>query len=84
MLANISDPSLCVDSVAAAHGISARQLHRLFHRTGLLSAAWLRRDPLDPAQDCRTAAAVAARWGLHIYATWPRALRFRRPVPTSL
>jgi len=73
VLANISDPSLCVDSVAAAHGISARQLHRLFHHTGIPFAAWLRgerldrirRDLLDPAHDGRTAAAVAARWGIH-------------------
>ncbi|WP_213084349.1 AraC family transcriptional regulator [Streptomyces dioscori] len=72
-LANISDPSLCVESVAAAHGISGRQLHRLFTRSGTPFAAWLRaerlsrvrRDLLDPAHDSRTTAAVAARWGIH-------------------
>ncbi|MGW0572185.1 AraC-like ligand-binding domain-containing protein [Streptomyces tauricus] len=72
-LANISDPSLCVESVAAAHGISGRQLHRLFARSGTPFAAWLRaerlgrvrRDLLDPAHDSRTTAAVAARWGIH-------------------
>jgi len=72
-LANISDPSLCVESVAAAHCISARQLHRLFSRSGTPFAAWLRgerlervrRDLLDPGQDGRTTAAVAARWGIH-------------------
>ncbi|WP_328493194.1 helix-turn-helix domain-containing protein [Streptomyces sp. NBC_00414] len=72
-LANISDPSLCVESVAAAHGISARQLHRLFGRSGTPFATWLRaerlgrvrRDLLDPAHDSRTTAAVAARWGIH-------------------
>lgn len=83
VLANISDPSLCVDSVAAAHGISARQLHRLFHHTGIPFAAWLRgerlarirRDLLDPAQDGRTTAAVAARWGLHDPRHLARALK---------
>jgi len=82
-LANISDPSLCVDSVAAAHGISARQLHRLFHRTGEPFAAWLRRerldrirrDLLDPVHDSRTAAAVAARWGIHDPRHLARALK---------
>lgn len=82
-LANISEPSLCVDSVAAAHGISARQLHRLFHRTGTPFAAWLRqerlerirRDLLDPAHDSRTAAAVAARWGIHDPRHLARALK---------
>ncbi|MCX4904488.1 AraC family transcriptional regulator [Streptomyces sp. NBC_00878] len=82
-LANISNPSLCVDSVAAAHGISARQLHRLFRRTGVPFAAWLRgerlerirRDLLDPGQDGRTAAAVAARWGFHDPRHLSRALK---------
>ncbi|MFF4349547.1 helix-turn-helix domain-containing protein [Streptomyces sp. NPDC001530] len=82
-LANISDPSLCVDSVAAAHGISARQLHRLFRRTGEPFAAWLRqerlerirRDLLDPAHDGRTTAAVAARWGIHDPRHLARALK---------
>lgn len=72
-LANISDPSLCVGSVAAAHGISDRQLHRLFGVAGAPFAAWLRherlarirRDLLDPAHDGRTIASVAARWGIH-------------------
>ncbi|MER6121291.1 helix-turn-helix domain-containing protein [Streptomyces sp. NPDC001795] len=82
-LANIADPSLCVESVAAAHGISARQLHRLFQRDGEPFAAWLRRrrlerirrDLLDPAHDGRTTAAVAARWGIHDPRHLARALK---------
>ncbi|WP_232838257.1 AraC-like ligand-binding domain-containing protein [Streptomyces geranii] len=82
-LANISDPSLCADSVAAAHGVSVRQLHRLFQRSGEPFAAWLRherlgrirRDLLDPAHDRRTAAAVAARWGIHDPRHLARALK---------
>ncbi|NUS31116.1 MAG: helix-turn-helix domain-containing protein [Streptomyces sp.] len=72
-LANISDPSLCVASVAAAHGISDGRLHRLFQRAGTPFWAWLRqerfarihRDLRDPAHDGRTIASVAARWGIH-------------------
>ncbi|MDF2267669.1 helix-turn-helix domain-containing protein [Streptomyces coacervatus] len=72
-LANISDPSLCVGSVAAAHGISDRQLHCLFHGTGTSFWTWLRherlsrihRDLQDPVHDGRTIASVAARWGVH-------------------
>lgn len=82
-LANISDPSLCVESVAAAHAISPRQLHRLFRRTGVPFATWLRgerlervrRDLLDPAHDGRTTAAVAARWGIHDPRHLARALK---------
>ncbi|QIY98980.2 helix-turn-helix domain-containing protein [Streptomyces sp. S1D4-11] len=82
-LANISDPSLCVESVAAAHAISPRQLHRLFRRTGVPFATWLRgerlervrRDLLDPAHDSRTTAAVAARWGIHDPRHLARALK---------
>jgi AraC-like DNA-binding protein len=84
-LANISHPSLCVESVAAAHGISPRQLHRLFRSTGVPFASWLRgerldrvrRDLLDPAQDGRTTAAVAARWGIHDPRHLARALKSR-------
>lgn len=82
-LANICDPSLCIESAAAAHGISPRQLHRIFHRTGLPFAAWLRHerleririDLLDPAHDGRTTAAVAARWGIHDPRHLARALK---------
>ncbi|MFF3874860.1 helix-turn-helix domain-containing protein [Streptomyces sp. NPDC001978] len=70
-LLNISDPALCGESVARAHAISHRHLHRLFHRTGTSFATWLRqerlarirRDLLDPAHLGLTVAGVAARWG---------------------
>ncbi|KPI18406.1 transcriptional regulator, AraC family [Actinobacteria bacterium OK074] len=85
-LANIADPCLCAESVAAAHGISVRQLHRLFSRRADDSfVAWLRgerldrirRDLRDPAHDGRTTAAVAARWGVHDPRHLARALRSR-------
>lgn len=77
-LANISDPSLCVRSVAAAHGIWERRPHRLFRAAGISFSAWIRhkrfarirRDLPDPAHDGRTIASVAAQWGIHDPATW--------------
>lgn len=70
--ANLSDPGLSVASVARAHGISSRQLHKLFLARGHTFAAWvrterltrIRRDLLDPALARRTTAAIAARWGI--------------------
>ncbi|WP_189312159.1 helix-turn-helix domain-containing protein [Streptomyces brasiliensis] len=82
-LLDISDPSLCGESVARAHGISHRHLHRLFHRTGTPFATWLRqerlarirRDLLDPAYLGLTVAGVAARWGYVDAAHMARALK---------
>ncbi|MFD8815131.1 helix-turn-helix domain-containing protein [Streptomyces sp. NPDC059627] len=71
--ANLGDPTLCVETVAHAHGISPRHLHQLFHRRGGPTfAAWvrherlhrIRRDLLDPTLTGRTTAAIAARWGM--------------------
>ena len=72
VLANLGDPTLSVGSVARRHGISPRYLHQLFRRRDRSFAAWVRherlvrvrRDLLDPALTRRTAAAIAARWGL--------------------
>jgi AraC-like DNA-binding protein len=71
-LANLSDPDLCVESVARRHGVSVRYVHKVFQQRGLTFAAWLkrerlhriRRDLLDPTYGHRTNAAVAARWGI--------------------
>jgi AraC-like DNA-binding protein len=42
-----SDPSLCVDSIAQAHRISVRYLHKLFQALGLSLAAWIRHQRLQ-------------------------------------
>lgn len=71
-LANLSDPGLSVATVAHHHGVSTRYVHKVFHRRGMTFAAWvrherllrIRRDLLDPALAHRTAAAIAAGWGI--------------------
>jgi AraC-like DNA-binding protein len=70
--ANLADPTLSVTSVAREHGISPRQLHKLFLPRGHTFAAWVRRerlsriqrDLLDPALARHTTAVIAARWGM--------------------
>ncbi|MEB3371947.1 AraC-like ligand-binding domain-containing protein [Saccharopolyspora mangrovi] len=71
-LARLDDPGLTVESVARAHHVSVRQLHKLFAERPMTLSAWIRRQRLqrirrdlaDPALADRTAAAIAARWGV--------------------
>jgi len=57
--------------IAAAHHISLRQLHKLFHGTGSTVGAWIRErrlercshDLRDPRLADRPVAAIGARWG---------------------
>ena len=68
---NLGDPDLSPTTVAAAHYISTRHLHNLFRAEGTTVAAWIRerrlercrRDLVDPVQEQRPVAALAARWG---------------------
>jgi AraC-like DNA-binding protein len=79
----ISDPHLSPASIAAAHHISVRQLHRLFEdedttvgelvRT--LRLAGCRRDLADPALSHLSIGAVAARWGILDSAKFSRIFR---------
>lgn len=58
--------------IAAAHYISTRHLHAIFHEQGVTVSSWIRtrrlercrRDLLDPLLADRTVATVASRWGL--------------------
>ncbi|OMQ15892.1 hypothetical protein A7K94_0206335, partial [Modestobacter sp. VKM Ac-2676] len=71
-LANLGDPGLSVDSIAATLGVSVRQVHKMCAQEGFSAAAWIRRrrlerirrDLLDPALAGRTTTAIAARWGI--------------------
>lgn len=71
-LARLDDPGLTVESVARAHRVSVRYLHKLFDDRSMTLSAWIRRQRLarirrdlaDPAFADRTAAAIAARWGV--------------------
>jgi AraC-like DNA-binding protein len=69
--AHLADESLGPESVARAHHISVRYLHKLFERDGETVAGWIRARRLERCrQDLvteprdRTVSAIAARWGL--------------------
>jgi AraC-like DNA-binding protein len=67
----LGDPALSPELIAAAHHISARSLHRLFHTHGLTVVGWIRarrldrcrRDLTDPLLHTRPVHAIAGRWG---------------------
>jgi len=69
--AQLPTPDLSPATVAAAHHISVRYLHRLFDDEEQSVAGWIRRrrldrcraDLLDPSLAGRSVAATAARWG---------------------
>ncbi|MFC5180586.1 BTAD domain-containing putative transcriptional regulator [Actinomadura harenae] len=81
--ANLHDPALSVESVAARHGISPRHLHQLLRDRDLTFMRWvrrerlsrIRRDLLDPALAHRSVASIAARWGVLDAAHVSRALK---------
>ena len=50
VLANLADPALCAEVIAAAVGISERQLHRLFQIGGMTLVRWIWQQRL---QRCR-------------------------------
>jgi len=69
--AHLGEACLAPAQIAAAHHISLRQLHKLFHANGMTVAGWIRQrrlercghDLRDPACATRPVAAVGARWG---------------------
>jgi AraC-like DNA-binding protein len=69
--ANLSDPTLDVASIAAAHHISASYLQKLFAGQSMSVAAFIRerrlercrRDLANPSNGLRSAASIAAQWG---------------------
>ncbi|MBW0089418.1 helix-turn-helix domain-containing protein [Pseudonocardia sp. KRD-184] len=82
-LAHLSDPGLTVESVARAHAVSVRYLHKVLAPREITLSAWIRtqrlericRDLADESLRGRTASAVAARWGLTDARHLSRALR---------
>jgi AraC-like DNA-binding protein len=70
-------------TIAAAHGVSVRQLHRLFEAESTTVAAWIRHrrlercraDLADAALRGLSVSAVAARWGLPDAAHFSRLFR---------
>lgn len=79
----LPDPDLTPHSIAAAHHISLRHLHKLFESEPSTVAAWIRRrrlercrrDLRDPTQHNRPVAAIGARWGFPSAAHFSRAFR---------
>jgi AraC-like DNA-binding protein len=88
---NLGDPGLSPMAVAAAHHISLRSLHQLFHDEGLAVAGWIRsrrlercrRDLADPHLDGRPVAAIGARWGFSSAADFSRAFRAAHGMPPA-
>jgi AraC-like DNA-binding protein len=68
---HLGDPALTPAAIAAAHHVSLRYLHKLFHEHGVTVAGWIRRrrlercrrDLADPEMAAHPVAAIAARWG---------------------
>jgi AraC-like DNA-binding protein len=89
--ANLSDPLLSPASIAAAHFISTRHLHNVFHESGTTVASWIRtqrlegarRDLRDPLHAGLPVGAVAARWGFLDAAHFSRTFRDAFGVPPS-
>lgn len=80
ILERLADPDLCPTSIAAAHFVSTRHLHRLFaHRGGTVAQQIqrrrlerCRRDLLDPRVSITD---VSRRWGFTDLAAFSRAFR---------
>ncbi|QNT69401.1 helix-turn-helix domain-containing protein [Defluviicoccus vanus] len=79
----LADPSLCPARVAAAHGISTRQLHRLFRQVGTSFSEFVRhrrlehcRDDLaDPGLRGLPMTEIAFRWGFSDSSHFSRCFR---------
>lgn len=88
---NIADPSLTPASVAGAHHISTRYLHRLFEHRDTTVAALIRsrrldgccRDLGDPSLAHLPIRAIAARWGFPQPADFSRAFTRTYGTPPS-
>jgi len=69
--ARLGDPTLCPAAVAAAHGISTRHLHRVFHGAGMSFGEYIRssrlqrcrEDLADPRLYALPVTEIAFRWG---------------------
>jgi AraC-like DNA-binding protein len=88
---NLRDPDLHPHSIAAAHFISVRYLHGLFHDRGSSVSGWIRarrldrcqRDLLDPITSGMPVAVIAARWGFNDPAHFSRLFRQTYGKPPS-
>ncbi|MFJ7269594.1 helix-turn-helix domain-containing protein [Streptomyces sp. NPDC099050] len=80
---HLHDPGLTPATIAGAHQISLRQLHRIFDADGMSPAAWIRhqrlehsrRDLADPRLSRHPLHVIASRWGLPDKSHFSRAFR---------
>jgi AraC-like DNA-binding protein len=88
---HLGDPGLTPSAVAAAHHMSLRSLHQLFHDQGITVAGYIRqrrlercrRDLTDPALASRPVAAIASTWGFTNGADFSRAFRSAHGMPPA-
>lgn len=88
---HLGDARLNPGAVAAAHHMSLRSLHQLFHDEGLTVAGYIRqrrlegcrRDLADPALASRPVAAIAATWGFTSPPDFSRAFRAVHGMPPA-
>jgi AraC-like DNA-binding protein len=88
---HLGDPQLSPAAIAAAHHMSLRSLHQLFHDEGLTVGGWIRRQRLercrhdlsDPALASRPVAAIASRWGFSSPGDFSRAFRAVHGLPPA-
>ncbi|KJK59111.1 helix-turn-helix domain-containing protein [Saccharothrix sp. ST-888] len=91
ILRHLGDPGLSPERIAAAHHLSVRYLHKLFHFEGVTVARWIQRQRLDmarrdlarPTAGHLTVAAVAGRWGFVSASHFSRAFRSAYGVSPS-
>ncbi|WP_410671434.1 helix-turn-helix domain-containing protein [Amycolatopsis sp. cmx-4-68] len=80
---NLGDAGLTPEVIAAAHHISVRYLHSLFHRDGDTVGRWIRlrrleqccRELAEPHLSTRPVNAIAARWGFRSAAHFSQVFR---------
>ncbi len=88
---NLASVDLGPTQIAAAHFISTRHLHSVFHEQGTTVSSWIRerrlercrRDLLDVLLADRPVAAIAARWGFVDAAHFSRVFRAAYGVSPS-
>ena len=86
---HLTNPDLTPDAVAAAHGISVRQLNRILQDDGTSPSAWIRRERLercrrellDPLTAALPIAAIGSRWGFADPVTFNRAFQREYGIP---
>ncbi len=89
--AQLGNPELGPQQIAAAHYISTRHLHGLFRERGTTVSTWIRErrleqcrnDLLDPLNAHRSVSAIAARWGFVEAAHFSRVFKAAYGNPPS-